>query len=114
MSTHAMQKRNADQLYSNCRPEAPLRLVEPVRRRSSAAQGRALETLGHAIEYLIDSRLWRGRDYDPKSDREAIQILMRLSREVFSECPEVISLRRRFGVWVSERVTGDTRGRPIR
>jgi hypothetical protein len=91
-----------------------LRLVEPVRRRGSEAQGRALETLGHAIEYLIDSQLWRGRDYDPKADQEAIQILMRLSREVFGECPEVISVRRRFHAWVAERVVRDARVRPIR
>jgi hypothetical protein len=94
--------------------EARLRLVEPVRRRGSAAQGRALETLGHAIEYLIDSQLWRGQDYRPKDDQEAIQILMRLSRAVFAECPEVISMRRQFTMWVAERVGGGAKVRPIR
>jgi hypothetical protein len=89
-------------------------VVEPVRRRGSAAQGQALETLGHAIEYLIDSQLWRGRDYDPKNDREAIQILMRLSREVFGECPEVISLRRRFHAWVADHIVRDAKVRQIR
>ena len=96
------------------RSEARLRVVEPVRRRGSAAQGQALETLGHAIEYLIDSQLWLGRDYDPKNDQEAIQILMRLSREVFAECPEVISVRRRLKAWVAERVGGDDKVRAIR
>jgi hypothetical protein len=93
---------------------AQIRLLGPVLRRGSEEQGRALETLGHAIEYLIDSQLWRGRDYDPKNDQEAIQILMRLSREVFGECPEVISVRRRLKAWMAERVGGDAKVQAIR
>jgi len=46
-------------------------------------QGKALEVIGHAIEYLVDSR--EGSDW-PSG---ALQILMNSSKEIFMEC-EVI------------------------
>jgi hypothetical protein len=62
-----------------------------VRRRSpTRIQGKALETLGHAIEYLVDSRIHRDRDLSSSADCEAEQIMMRLSREVFAECAAVV------------------------
>ncbi len=70
-----------------------------IRRRGSAEQGRALETLGHAVEYLVDSRLRFGDPQDAASEREAIEILMRLNRSVFSECPEVVPFGRRVREW---------------
>ena len=73
-----------------------------VRRRASLHQGMALETLGHAVEYLVDSRMF-AEDPDTRADQEAIQILMRLSRQVFAECPEVIPLHRRLGAWLIGR-----------
>ena len=76
------------------------RCSRPVRRRGTAAQGQALEVLGHAVEYLIDSRMWGFGSGDPSDDREATQILMRKSREVFAECQEVRSLRERLTTWV--------------
>ena len=42
--------------------------------------------------FLRDERNQRDED-------EAIQILMRLSRAVFAECPEVVPVRRRLGDW---------------
>jgi hypothetical protein len=62
-----------------------------IRRRPTPEQGRALEMLGHAVEYLVDSGLYRG----DQSDELAVQMLMRLNREVFAECAEVVPLRRR-------------------
>jgi hypothetical protein len=61
------------------------------RRRPTPAQGRALEILGHAIEYLIDTQLHTG-DFGAgaKDAAEASQVLMRLSREVFAECRVVV------------------------
>jgi hypothetical protein len=53
-------------------------------------QGRALELLGHAIEYLVDSQLHRGAT---QADGRAERILMRLSLEVFAECREVLPSR---------------------
>ena len=69
-----------------------------VLRRGTAEQGRALEMLGHAVEYLVDSRLRLGTS--EYSDELAVQILMRLSREVFAECPEIVPLRTRAGNWL--------------
>ena len=76
----------------------------PVLRRGNASQGRALEMLGHSVEYLVDSRLFALSDDAAQSDGEAVQILMRLSRAVFAECPEVISLRRRLRLWLVDRL----------
>ena len=69
-----------------------------LRRRPNKPQGRALEILGHAIEYLVDQQRHRDSDAESQSfpseaDAPAIQILMRLSREVFAECPETASAR---------------------
>lgn len=74
-----------------------------VRRRGSLQQGQALETLGHAVEYLVDSRMFLVElgAGDQKQDQEAVQILMRLSRAVFQECPEIVPIRRRMSRWVA-------------
>lgn len=66
-------------------------------------QGRALETLGHAVEYLVDSQLFEVGGGSNRDDHEAVQILMRLSRAVFAECPEAVSLRRRMRGWFVSR-----------
>jgi hypothetical protein len=60
-----------------------------IRRRPTRSQGQALESLGHAIEYLVDSRMHRDRGLSSSADGEAEQIIMRLNREVFAECAEV-------------------------
>ncbi len=56
----------------------------PQRRRSNPRQGRALELLGHAIEYLVDSRLYD--QWETPADAAAVHLLMGCSRAVFSEC----------------------------
>ena len=60
-----------------------------IRRQPTMIQGRALETLGHAIEYLVDSRMHRDQGLSSQADGEAEQVIMRLNRAVFAECPEV-------------------------
>lgn len=70
-----------------------------VRRRGSLVQGQALETLGHAVEYLVDSALFHRETSESRANQDAVQILMRASRAVFAECPEVLPLRRRFSRW---------------
>ncbi|WP_213805774.1 hypothetical protein [Granulicella sp. dw_53] len=60
-------------------------------RRPTPQQGRALELLGHAIEYLMDSYVIVVSANGSKDDREAIQLLMRLNMDVFSECEESVS-----------------------
>ncbi len=68
-----------------------------VRRRGNPQQGHALEALGHAIEYLTDTRMFSIGDTAERarSESEAVQILMRASRAVFEECAEVVPLRAR-------------------
>ncbi len=61
----------------------------PVYGRSLAPKaGRALEILGHAIEYLADEYV---RDDSPAEAKEgrlqAIQMLMALNREIYLSCP---------------------------
>ena len=105
--------------YNNVVPISPrsarlcLQLAPPaenrvLRRRASFDQGRALETLGHAVEYLVDSGLFLTQDdgHTAKARQEAIQILMRMSRLVFSECREVVSLWERLGRAVEKICTG--------
>jgi len=75
-----------------------------VRRRSSVQQGRALEILGHAVEYLVDSRMFLVDQPTTRADAEATQILMLLSREVFFECAAVVSPARRLRLWIAERL----------
>lgn len=76
----------------------------PPKRRGSQSQGRALEVLGHAIEYLVDSRLFLPEGTDPKSEARALQTLMCLSRTIFTECPVVISRRRRILSWAQNHL----------
>jgi hypothetical protein len=50
--------------------------------------GRALEILGHAIEYLTDEFVEEATQVSPSDPRvEAIQLLMALNREIYFECP---------------------------
>jgi hypothetical protein len=69
-----------------------------VKRRPSPQQGRALEGLGHAIEYLFDSCMLPG--IGDSADMEAAHILMGLSMQVFEECEEVVPLGRRVRNWI--------------
>jgi hypothetical protein len=66
------------------------------RRRISPDAGRALEMLGHAIEYLTDVYVHETENLcasDPQV--EAIQLLMRLNRQVYYECPVAPTLAER-------------------
>jgi hypothetical protein len=67
-------------------------------------QGRALEILGHAVEYLVDSRMFLVDQPTTRADAEATQILTLLSREVFFECAEVVPPARRLGLWIAEQL----------
>ncbi|MDW5265050.1 MULTISPECIES: hypothetical protein [Acidobacteriaceae] len=70
-----------------------------IRRRPTQVQGQALEKLGRAIEYLMDSRMALIDEPSTKADAEALEVLMRLSRCVFSECKEIVPVRRRLKAW---------------
>ena len=66
------------------------------RRHITPHAGRALEILGPAIEYLTDEFVSQGLTYSSRSGQlEAVQMLMALNRQVYLECPEVLSFGER-------------------
>ena len=74
------------------------------RRKISSQAGKALEILGHAIEYLTDEHVHGGGSFrlnDPMT--EAVKMLMAANRSVYYECPEVASFRERCSAWLEHR-----------
>lgn len=74
------------------------------RRQIGVQAGRALEILGHAIEYLTDELVVDfGNTPESWSDGrvEAIQLLMATNREIYRECPEVPTLAERIRALIS-------------
>jgi len=67
------------------------------RRRSiSPEAGRALEILGHAIEYLADEFAHAGGSLSARDGQiEAMQLLMAMNRQVYFACPEVLTIGER-------------------
>jgi hypothetical protein len=55
--------------------------------------------LGHAAEYLANSRRYSTREIDHDSEVEAVHILMGLSRTVFEDFAERRTLSHRFEEW---------------
>jgi len=73
------------------------------RRRISLEAGRALEILGHAIDYLADEYVHCGGTASAGDAQvEAVQLLMKLNRQIYFACPEAPSFadrwRSRFGL----------------
>ncbi len=68
--------------------------------------GRTLLTLGHAAEYLADTRRFFFPDTASRAEDEAIHILMRLARNVFDEYVERVSGKKRREELVTGCVTG--------
>ncbi len=75
----------------------------PVRRRLSPESGRALEILGHAIEYLADEYAADQNNKGPLGNAdpriEAIQVLKALNRAVYFSGTELEPLFRRMRRW---------------
>jgi hypothetical protein len=70
--------------------------VRSKRRRISPEAGRALEILGHAIEYLSDEYAHHGGGFTANDGQvEAVQLLMAVNRQIYLECPEAPSLSTR-------------------
>jgi hypothetical protein len=76
--------------------------VRAHRRRCIDPQaGRALEVLGHAIEYLTDEYVQEGGLFSAHDPRlEAIQMLMAVNREIYLACPELPPLGERVRAWL--------------
>lgn len=73
-----------------------------IHRKTDTHHGATLRVLGHAAEYLAESRKFDVRA--TKADDEAVHILMRLSREIFEEYAESVAVRRRFHDWLVDKV----------
>jgi hypothetical protein len=76
----------------------------PVRRRLSPEGGRALEILGHAIEYLADEYAADPKEKGPLGNAdpriEAIQVLKALNRAVHFSGTELEPFFRRMRRWL--------------
>ena len=60
------------------------------RRNITPQAGRALELLGHAIDYLIDEYIHKANPLSSADPQvAAIQLLMALNRQIYYECPVV-------------------------
>ena len=72
-----------------------------VRRRVTPETGRALEILGHAIEYLTDEYVHhRGTFLANDPEVQAIQLLMKLNRQIYFNCLPLPSLADRCRTWL--------------
>src|SRR6185437_3047542 len=77
-------------------PEA-LPVVSTRRRSVDPASGRALEILGHAIDYLADELGHSGGPAVSDNPQvEAIQLLMGINRNIYMQCPQVKTFGERF------------------
>ena len=74
-----------------------------IHRITRTHHGRTLLTLGHAAEYLTNTRRYSTEKVDHASNVEAIHILMGLSRSVFDDFAERRTLSRRFEHWLIGR-----------
>lgn len=71
-------------------------VADAKRRRISSEAGRALEILGHAIEYLIDQYTHEGGSFSADDPRvQAVLMLMAVNRQVYFECPEAPTFQQR-------------------
>jgi len=74
-------------------PAASASRAQIRRRRIGPEAGHALEKLGHAIEYLTDEFVFHGEDIAPRNAQlEAVQLLMRINRQIYFACPEIPTL----------------------
>ncbi len=74
------------------------------RRHISPEAGRALEILGHAIEYLADEFIRSGESVSADNGQvESIQLLMGINRQIYFACPEVPTLGERFRAFLHPR-----------
>ncbi len=84
----------------------PVAALQPsiLQRRIDPAAGRALEKLGHAIEYLTDEYVYSGGPLAAQDPQlEAVQLLMAVNREIYLSCPAVPSPIERIRAWLRSR-----------
>jgi hypothetical protein len=71
-----------------------------IHRRTTSHHGSTLRTLGHAAEYLAQSRSASIVAMDARAEREAIHILQRLSREIFDDYVAMTQQRHPVTDWI--------------
>ena len=77
-------------------PTVPGQFPRRQRRQITPQAGKALEKLGHAIEYLADEFVQSGVSFSASNSQlEAVQLLMAINRQVYFECAEVPTLGER-------------------
>ena len=77
-------------------PDVAKAIPQP-RRRIGPERGRALEKLRHAIEYLVDEHVNDLDSPDASIDRlAAVELLMGLLKQVYTEAPVIQPLNERF------------------
>jgi len=69
-----------------------------LRRCRTREQGIALMTVGHAIEYLVDSRLVK-QENTTSAEREALAILLNANLAVYNEGTEIRPIGSRLRQW---------------
>lgn len=85
--------------------QAARRETQRRRRSISPEAGRALEILGHAIEYLADEFAHAGGSLSTHDARlEAMQLLMAVNRQVYLACPEVPTIGERLRAMLGRRM----------
>ena len=85
-------------------PVLPHGMLVSRRRRIDYQSGRALEILGHAIEYLTDEFVQGGALLSAdRSQLEAVQLLMSVNRQIYFQCPEVPTLGERLAALIGIR-----------
>jgi hypothetical protein len=82
---------------SSSLPIPLVKLGHAHRRRIEPQAGRALEILGHAIEYLSDEFVHAGGSLSAHDAQvEAVQLLMAVNRQIYFACPEVPTMGERW------------------
>jgi hypothetical protein len=77
-------------------PAPSVRQGRTHRRRIAPRAGRALEILGHAIEYLSDEFVHSGGCLSAHNAQvEAVQLLIDANRQIYFACPEIPSFGER-------------------
>jgi len=71
-----------------------------IHRITASHHGRTLLSLGHAAEYLVNSRRYSMEKFDFEAHAEAVHLLMGLSRSVFDEAVLPRKLHQRFQDWL--------------
>jgi hypothetical protein len=89
---------------AQARSGAAVRSQRP--RKVSSEAGRAIEMLGHAIEYLSDEFALNcmdrilGTEPGLHPRLRAIELLKKLNREIYLSCPEAPTLKEQFQSWL--------------